>query len=57
MTTELSPGEISPEDLCHWLLENGYAEEERGYGHVTGADLAEALHKEFLIYRAYRSDD
>ena len=54
MTTELSPGEVSPEDIANWLLENGYAEEQDGYGHVSATELSNALHQEFLIYRAYR---
>lgn len=54
MTTELSPGEVDPVDLARWLLENGYAEEKAGYGYVTADELAVALHKEYLIYRAYR---
>ena len=53
---DLSPGEVNPTDIADWLLGNGYAEEKPGYGHVTAEELAEALHKEFLIYRAYRED-
>jgi hypothetical protein len=50
----LSPGEVSPADIAEWLLGNGYAEERPGFGHVTAEELSEALHKEFLIYKAYR---
>ncbi len=35
--------------LITWLLENGYAEPERGYGHVSAEELAEALLEEFHI--------
>jgi hypothetical protein len=29
--------------LAAWLIDEGYAEEKPGYGHVTGMRLAEAL--------------
>lgn len=41
--------EIHPNALARWLVLNGYAEDTRGYGHVTGEDLAEALLKKFII--------
>jgi hypothetical protein len=40
---------ITIEELCNWLLDNGYAEEKPGYGHVTGEELAEALLKQYTI--------
>lgn len=30
-------------NLAGWLIDRGYAEVERGYGHVSGEDLADAL--------------
>lgn len=41
--------------LTHWLLVNGFAEEKRGYGHVSAEDLADALINRFEI-RARHSD-
>lgn len=35
--------QVHPNVLARWLVLNGYAEDVRGYGHVTGDDLAEAL--------------
>lgn len=37
--------ELSPHTkaLAQWLLDNGCAEERRGYGHISAADLAEKL--------------
>jgi hypothetical protein len=35
--------------LERWLLDNGHAEEESGYGHVSGKDLAAALLARFDI--------
>lgn len=40
---------VSVRYLADWLVHNGLAEAERGYGHVTGTDLAEALLARFLI--------
>jgi hypothetical protein len=40
---------VGPLLLSLWLIEHGYAEEKRGYGHVTGEDLAEALLAAFVI--------
>ena len=31
------------EQLATWLVDNGYAEERPGYGHIAGERLAEAL--------------
>lgn len=36
-------------DLALWLVENGYAEESAGYGHVDGLTLAEAITGRFAI--------
>lgn len=36
--------------LAQWLLDNGYAEEQSGYGHVSAEDLAEALFEHYHIY-------
>lgn len=46
---------IGAEELAAWLLENGFAEERRGYGHVSAEELAEALTDAFVIYREGRS--
>lgn len=35
------------EQLAEWLIEEGYAEEVSGYGHVDGETLAEALLDQF----------
>ena len=40
---------MSHESLAAWLLENYFAEERSGYGHVSAEDLAEALLAEFEI--------
>lgn len=32
--------------LIDWLISNGYAEPEQGYGHVTAEALADALMEE-----------
>lgn len=53
---DLSPGEVPVPDLSRWLSENGYAEDQPGWGHVTCDELANALHHHYLIYRAYRED-
>lgn len=29
--------------LVNWLLDNGYAEDKAGYGHVSAEELADAL--------------
>jgi hypothetical protein len=31
------------EELVAWLLDNGYAEEKSGYGHISAEELASAL--------------
>jgi hypothetical protein len=36
--------------LKAWLLEQGHAEEERGYGHVSAEDLATDLLAQFDIF-------
>lgn len=35
--------------IVRWLLASGYAEEERGYGHVSADELADALLENFDI--------
>jgi hypothetical protein len=46
---------ISQEELAKWLIDNYAAEEERGYGHICGEDLAELLLTNFDI--DYRTPD
>ena len=41
--------EASSIHLATWLIENGYAEERPGYGHVDGLTLADALREQFDI--------
>lgn len=41
---------MSEAELAAWLIENGYAEEKSGYGHVSGAELAAALTAKFEIH-------
>lgn len=40
---------VRRELLAQWLLIHGFAEEERGYGHVSAEDLADALVDTFEI--------
>lgn len=35
--------------LADWLIANGFAEAQRGYGHATGEDIAEAMMEVFDI--------
>jgi hypothetical protein len=50
MTDSCESGQrVEPHVLAGWLVAQGYAEEARGYGHVTGEDLAEALLSRFHI--------
>ncbi len=42
---------LTAEELCNWLLENGYAEDKPGYGHVTAEELADALLDNFVMVR------
>lgn len=45
---------LTAEELAAWLLDNGYAEEKPGYGHVTAEELAEALLKQFtMVHKLY----
>jgi len=53
---EPNRGEMTVEELSHWLSENGYAEDQPGWGHVTCDELAVALHKEYIMFRAYRAE-
>lgn len=46
--SELEP-ETTVDELADWLMDNGYAEDRRGYGHVTGDELAEALLAKYRI--------
>jgi hypothetical protein len=47
---------VRPELLAEWLLVNGFAEEKRGYGHVSAEDLAEALLETFEIRLSAHKD-
>lgn len=40
---------VTPAELEKWLLAEGLAEEERGYGHVDGAALAVAILGKFRV--------
>lgn len=40
---------IKLEELIQWLLENGFAEEKPGYGHVDAETLAQALINRFDV--------
>jgi hypothetical protein len=40
---------VTSEELQAWLLKQGYAEEERGHGHVTAEVLADALLDKYSI--------
>lgn len=42
--------EVRHDLLSEWLLMGGYAEAERGYGHVSADDLATALLNTFEMY-------
>ena len=46
---------VKKHELVEWLLGNGYAEEESGYGHVSAEELAEALIDEFDLVKAFRT--
>jgi len=41
---------IAAEELADLLIEHGYAEEQRGYGHAAGEEVAEWLTTRFVIY-------
>ena len=45
----MSPSEITHEYLVQWLLDNGYAEERAGFGHVSADILSEALLSHFIM--------
>lgn len=45
------PRPVSENALARWLVLHGLAEDVRGYGHVTGDDLAAALVAKFDIHR------
>jgi len=40
---------MTKDDLQKWLIEGHWAETQRGYGHATAEDLAEALWQVFDI--------
>lgn len=42
---------LTVDDLERWLEDKGFAESRRGYGHVTGDDLAATLLRTFTIAR------
>jgi hypothetical protein len=48
---------LTIDELCNWLLENGYAEEKPGYGHVAAEELAEALLNKFTIVKKLYDDE
>ncbi len=43
--------------LAQWLIDNGCAEEKRGYGHICGEDLAEKLLEHFHITKRDTDDN
>ena len=49
MKTDHNADTVRLELLAEWLLVNGFAEEKRGYGHVSAEDLAEALLERYEI--------
>jgi len=40
---------VRQQELVTWLLENGFAEEKPGYGHVDAETLAAALRERFDV--------
>lgn len=56
MTERQSADTVAPSLLAEWLLVNGFAEEKRGYGHVSAEDLAEALLETFEIRLSAHDD-
>lgn len=40
---------VRQEEMVEWLLENGFAEEQSGFGHVSAEELAQELIKKFEI--------
>lgn len=40
---------MKAEEIAAWLLENGFAEEKSGYGHVSAEELATALVDKFDV--------
>jgi len=34
---------VDEEQFARWLIDHGFAETARGYGHATGEDIAHAL--------------
>ena len=43
------------DELVKWLLDNGFAEEKSGYGHVSAEELAAALIDAFDVMGSFRS--
>lgn len=41
---------VRVDELISWLLENGFAEEQSGFGHVDANELARALVEKFDIH-------
>lgn len=47
---------MTADELARWLTERGLAEEQRGYGHATGEQIAEALLAAFDVAPLAESD-
>lgn len=43
------------DEVIAWLLDNGFAEEQSGYGHVSAEELADALLARFELVGTFRS--
>jgi hypothetical protein len=46
----MSRASINQESLAKWLVEEGLAEAERGYGHASGEEVAAKLAERFEFY-------
>lgn len=46
---------ITHVELVKWLLDNSFAEEREGFGHVTADTLAAALIQEFDVVGEFRT--
>lgn len=46
---------VREEELISWLLENGLAEEESGFGHVSAEELAQKLIDRFDVLTLSKS--
>lgn len=40
---------MKADELARWLVDNGCAEEQRGYGHIAGDELADRLLASFIV--------